>query len=205
MDLEAVSEEALTAGRMLSGEEVAAPLDACADDPSAAGARDAAMIALWYVAGPRRSEIVSLDLDDYDPESGAVMIRRAKRNKDRIIYVDNGAKDALDDWLRERGDEPGPLFVPVHQSSKVRIEWMTDQAVYYILDKGARQAGIDNVSPHDLRRTAISNLIEITDLVTAQHIAGHSDPKTTAAYDRRGEEAKQKAAAAIPLPYRGTR
>jgi integrase len=87
----------------------------------------------------------------------------------------------------------------------MRIADLTPQAAYAILKKRADQAGVDNVSPHDLRRTAISNLIDATDLSTAQKVAGHADPKTTARYDRRGERAKQDAAAKMKLNYAGMR
>lgn len=205
VDVESVKGERSPAGRMLSRREVAALLAACTDDPSPAGPRDAAMIALWAVAGPRRSEIVDLDLRDYYPDTGAVEIRAGKGNKDRTVYVDNGAKDALGDWLALRGKIEGPLFVPVHQSGRMRIDRLTPQAVYNILKKRAAEAGIEDATPHDLRRTAISNLIDRTDLSTAQKIAGHSDPATTARYDRRGERAKQVAASRMDVDYRGFR
>ena len=50
-----VKVETEPAGRMLASWEISALLAACADDPTAAGVRDAAMIALWAVAGPRRA------------------------------------------------------------------------------------------------------------------------------------------------------
>jgi integrase len=204
-DVNGVKNEAEPAGRMLSAQELAALLRACTDDPSPAGARDAAMIALWAVAGPRRAEIVNLDTGHYDPQTGAVRIRKAKGNKDRTVYIANEARQAMDDWLAIRGPIEGPLFVPVHQTGKMRISRMTPQSVYDILQKRAAEARVINVSPHDLRRTAISNLIDATDLSTAQKIAGHADPKTTARYDRRGERAKQQAAAKLSLAYRRIR
>lgn len=204
-DVKSVKSDAEPAGRMLSPREIGALLRACTDDPSPAGARDAAMIALWAVAGPRRAEIVNLDASDYNPETGAVKIRRAKGNKDRTVYIDNEARQAMGDWLRVRRWHEGPLFVPVHQSGRMRISRMTPQSVYDILQKRAAEAGVSDVSPHDLRRTAISNLIDATDLSTAQKIAGHADPKTTARYDRRGERAKRRAAAKLTLVYEGIR
>lgn len=204
-DIESVKVTTEAAGRMLSVREVGALLEACADDPTPAGARDAAMIALWVVAGPRRAEIVGLAVEDYNAENGAVKIRQGKGRKDRTVYIGSGAKQAMDDWLAIRGQAGGPLFVPVHQSGQMRVQQMSTQAAYSVLDKRAGQAGVVNVSPHDLRRTAISNLIDATDLSTAQQIAGHADPKTTARYDRRGERVKQAAAAMMEVAYQGAR
>jgi len=200
--VESLSTEPEPAGRLLNQDEITALLRASTDDPTPAGARDAAMIALWAVAGPRRAEVVNLDVGDYEKKTGALGIRAAKGQSKRTIYVANEAKAALDDWLAVRGTTPGPLFVPVHHSGKMRISRMTPQAAYGILRKRAKQCGIERVSPHDLRRTALSNLIDKTDLSTAQQIAGHADPKTTARYDCRGNRMKQQAAEAMTLSYR---
>ena len=72
-------------------------------------------MALLYGGGLRRSELVALNREDYDPASGAVTIRSGKGNKDRLVYTANGSPDALEAWLRHRGDEPGPLFWPVNK------------------------------------------------------------------------------------------
>jgi integrase len=204
-DVDSVRGSTEPAGRMLEPDEVSALLQACGDDPTPAGARDAAMVALWSVTGLRRSELAALQVENYTPTTGAVRVVDGKGKKDRTVFIDNGAQRAMEDWLAVRGDEPGALFIPVHQTGQMRVDQMTPQAVYAILKKRAKQAGVTNVSPHDLRRTAISNLIEATDLSTAQKIAGHSDPKTTALYDRRDEKAKRAAAAKMSIDYRGRR
>ena len=201
-DMPSVQGETLPTGKMLRPDAIAALMNACALDPSAAGVRDAAIIALGLAAGPRRAELVSLDVADYDPDTGGMTIRHAKGSKERIVYAYNGPRDALDEWLQVRGDEPGPLFIPVHQSGRMRIERLSTQALYNMLRKRAKDADIGPVSPHDLRRTAISNLIDEAGLAVAQKIAGHCDPKTTVRYDLRGERAKQAAAAKISVPYR---
>jgi integrase len=153
--------------------------------------------------GLRRAEVVELDLADYDSGSDALTVR-GKGRKERVVYATNGAKEALVAWLDERGEEEGPFFVRIPKGGKLTLERMTDQAVLFILDRRRAQAGVKAFSPHDLRRTFISTLWDAgADGATIQKLAGHSSITTTARYDRRGEEAKKKAAEMVHVPYAG--
>jgi site-specific recombinase XerD len=79
---------------------------------------------------------------------------------------------------------------------------MTDQAVYHILANRAKRAGVFHFSPHDMRRTFVSDLLDAgADIATVSKMAGHANVQTTARYDRRGEAAKQKAATLLTIPY----
>ncbi len=203
-DLPGIRGERLPRGRALTTGELRSLFRVCGDDPTPAGARDAAMLAVLYGAGLRRSEVVNLDLEDYDPESGALTVRQAKGRKDRLGYASNGAQAALDAWLNVRGGESGPLFLPIDKGERIHHRRMTDQAVLVVLRKRAGQAGVTRFSPHDLRRTFISDLLDHgADLVTVQQLAGHANVSTTARYDRRGEKAKRKAADLLHVPYAG--
>ena len=81
----------LPKGRMLSPDELGCLFRACARDQSPAGRRDAAMLGILCGAGPRRTELVNLDLEDYDPASGALTVRAGKGNKDRRLFPAQGA------------------------------------------------------------------------------------------------------------------
>jgi site-specific recombinase XerD len=79
---------------------------------------------------------------------------------------------------------------------------MADQVVLDMLQKRGKQAGVASFSPHDLRRSFISDLLDGgADIVTVQKLAGHADVSTTARYDRRGEAAKKKAVGILHVPY----
>jgi len=194
----------LLAGRALTHGEIAALMDACLADDSPAGARDAAILALAYAAGLRRSEIVGLDLADYDPSTGRLVVRGGKGKKDRELWASNGAAEALGDWLAVRGSEPGPLFWAVNKGGRLVPGRLTPAAVRDAMRKRAAQAGVKEFSPHDLRRTFISDLLDAgADIATVAGLAGHASVQTTARYDRRGDEAKRKAVQLLHLPYRG--
>ena len=189
-------------GRALSVGEVQALFHVCAQDSSVKGSRDAALIAVLYGAGLRRSEVVAIDLSDWNMVDNCLTVRSGKGDKDRTTYLDDGATAALMDWLIWRGEEPGALFYPTRKGGKIEQRRMTDQAVLDILRQRGKEAQIASFSPHDFRRTFISNLLDRgADISTVQKLAGHASPVTTARYDRRGEAAKRRAANLLHTPY----
>lgn len=204
IDVEPVRGERLPAGRELTGGELRALFELCAVAPAPAGARDAAMIAVLYAGGLRRSEAVALELADVDPATGEVRVQRGKGGKSRIVYLTTGGRAALKAWIAARGPEPGPLLCPVNKSGKVVVRRMTPQAAYCALRRRAAQAGATSFSPHDLRRSFVSHLLDAgADISTVQRLAGHASVTTTQRYDRRGEAAKRNAAELLHVPFRG--
>jgi integrase len=203
-DLKPVSGQRLPRGRAVEHKEVEALFRVCAADDGPAGARDAALLAVFLGAGLRRAEVTALDLKDYDPKTGELRVRAGKGRRERVTYATNGAADALAAWLDVRGRESGPLFVPVTKGGGFLVRRMTEQAVYLLLRKRREEAGVKEFSPHDLRRSFISALLDQgVDLVTVQGLAGHASIATTALYDRRGERAKKRAAETLRVPFAG--
>jgi integrase len=201
-DIAAIKGSSLPPGRALSMGELTALMAACSADRTPAGPRDAALVALLSRGGLRRSEVVALDLADYVWESGAITVRSGKGRKDRTTYLDGGAAAALWDWLAVRGATPGPLLCPVNKGGRITIRRLSDQAVLGALQKRAKQATVKRFSPHDLRRTFISDLLDAgADIATVQRMAGHASPETTSRYDRRGEATKRRAASLLHLAY----
>jgi site-specific recombinase XerC len=192
----------LPAGRALTSGEISALLDTCAGDESAAGARDAAIVALLYGAGLRRSEAAGLALSHYDSTAGELKVL-GKGDTERLVPLGAGVTAALNDWLVVRGESAGPMLVPVRKGGKVEIRRMSAQAIYDALVKRAGAARIPSLSPHDLRRTFASNLLDVSgDVSAVQKLLGHANVQTTMRYDRRGEAAKRKAINLLHLPYR---
>jgi site-specific recombinase XerD len=203
VDVEGVRGSTLPAGRHVTGGELAALAGACKADPSPAGVRDAAMLAVAFTAGTRLAELVALDLADVDPDSGGLRVRHGKGRKERMTYIDHGGLAALVEWIDRRGPEPGPLFCPVDQQGQVTVRRLTGQAVYMRFRRRAAQAGLAaGFSPHDARRTYAGELVDRgADLVTVQRLMGHASVTTTARYDRRPEAAKRKAAGLLHFPW----
>ncbi|HEX8834303.1 MAG TPA: tyrosine-type recombinase/integrase [Abditibacteriaceae bacterium] len=214
IDVPPIRGTSIARGRALHDEEVAALFDACsapsAEEPGSIaaeaervhGARDAAIFAILFGVGLRRSEVVALDLRDFNRTTGALTTRKGKGNKARVGYTSPSVRAALNAWLELRGNKAGPLFHPLTRSGRILRRAMDDQAVMDILLKRSHQAGIDNCAPHDLRRTFITNLLRRgVDISTVQKMAGHENISTTQRYDFRVEDEKQAAAEGVEIPF----
>jgi len=189
--------ETIPAGRALSSGELAGLLDSC--DATPLGVRDAAILSLLYGCGLRRAELVALNLEHYKKEENELVVQ-GKGNKQRAVPVGN-ASFALADWLLVRGLESGSLFWGLGNRNRGRR--LTDQAIYNMLRKRAKQAGVTPLSPHDFRRTFVGDLLDAgADIVTVQKMAGHASPTTTSRYDRRDQKARRKAASLLHIPYK---
>src|SRR5450759_2504090 len=137
------------AGRDVASGEIVALMQACAADPSSAGARDAAMIAIAAGTGCRRAELANMRYEDMrltDQDNAEVKII-GKRNKQRTLYLVNGALRALQDWLTIRGTDPGPMFYAINKGGRVLTgHGLTTTALDFILIKRSKEAGLSAVS-----------------------------------------------------------
>ena len=178
----------LPKGRALGNSEIRAMFATCVDDTTPAGVRDAALFAVLYGAGLRRAELVGLDLDDYTADDGGVRVREGKGNKDRITYLPQSLRPLVARWVALRSNTAGPLFCRVLKGGRLVVTRLDETSVRSILRERATAAGVADFSPHDLRRTYISNLLDAgADISTVQKLAGYANVTTTQRYDRRGK------------------
>lgn len=92
------------------------------------------------------------------------------------------AGDALDRWLTVRGNAPGRLFVTS------RANPIDQPYLYRLVRRVARAAGVPEVSPHGIRHSVVTLLLDRgLPLHVVQDFAGHADPRTTRRYDRARE------------------
>ena len=202
VDLKAAPGRRLLAGRMLTTGELTSLFRSCAADGTSGARLDAAILALLVGCGLRRSESAALDLDDYDADEGELRLRSAKGNRQRIVPIVNGQRDAIESWLEVRGRDAGPLLCPVNKAGTIDLRRMTDQALYMRLRSRAERAQVQPFTPHDLRRTFVSALLDHgADISSVQRLAGHASVTTTTRYDRRDEKAKRQAAELLHVPF----
>jgi len=198
--------ESLPRGRSLAMSELEELISACQSDHTNPhlGIRDTAIISLMYACGLRRQETVDLNLADLDLDSQKIRIL-GKGSKQRFVYLSQEGVPAIEAWLQIRGRQLGPLFTRVSKGGKISLKRLSPQAVYYILKSRQKQAGVASFSPHDLRRTTITDLLEANiDVLTVSAIAGHASADTTRRYDKRPEDTKRAAAEKLRSPFRTT-
>ncbi|MFK5922346.1 MAG: tyrosine-type recombinase/integrase [Verrucomicrobiota bacterium] len=192
-------------GRCIPEGEISALLNACGRDPSAAGARDGAMISLAAVTGARRAEIAGLDAGRMKIEEDDTITLKVigKRNRERTLFVRGNAYRALKDWLKVRGGDEGAIFCMIGKGGRIDTShFVSPVALDKTLGKRSREAGIEKVKWHDFRRTTASSFLDAgADIATVAKIMGHANVQTTARYDRRGERAQKKAAGLLSVPY----
>ncbi len=192
-EIKRVRVQKLPSGRSLSRTEINKLIAACKADCGAAGARDMAILALMLSTGLRRSEVVDIEVDDYNVATEDLLVAHGKGDKQRIVYVSEETATHMKAWLRTRGQQHGKLFLPIHNKQIINRK-MSSQSIYDLVGKRAREAQIENCRPHDLRRTFVTRLLESgVDIHTVSQLAGHSGIQTTARYDLRGQEEQRKA------------
>lgn len=189
----------LPVGRSLSYAESAALLSAAAgDDPQKI--RDRAILTLFLGCGLRRAEICSLQMDKVDLFDGTIQLI-GKGNKERKAFLTPDMQKTLAAWLDVRTDVPGYLFGNFTVSRRLRLDRpLNPSSLSRILKKYCDVAGVDPVTPHDLRRTFATRLIDKNvDLVTVKNLMGHASITTTSLYDRRGEEAMRRVSGMVEI------
>jgi len=192
LDVRRIRGERTPKGRSLNATEMATLIAAC-DRTTALGIRNAAIVAIGLGCGLRRAEIVGLDVADV-LEDGQSLRVRGKGNKERLVYLADSTRMHLAAWLERRVQKAGPLFCAVGHAGVIP-RGLTEQTVYDVLHALTAKARMSHVSPHDLRRTFVSSLLDRgVPLSTVSAMAGHADVSTTARYDVRGERVKREAA-----------
>ncbi len=193
----------LPSGRALSKREAKAILAACKREKSALGTRDGAMIGLMLATGLRRSEVVTVQLDDYNSRNGQLNILSGKGNKQRVALIDVEWRRLIRPWLNLRGREEGYLFNPIDRGGVIANRGMSAQSLYNIVRWRSETAGVGVCRPHDLRRTYVTWLLQAgVDLNTVRQMVGHSSIETTARYDLRDDEAMRRAVKCLGLAYK---
>jgi site-specific recombinase XerD len=158
-----------------------------ADITSVNGLRDRAILELLFSSGLRVSELVGLNRDHINLARKEFMVR-GKGQKDRPIFISDGAAKWVQQYLDKRTDTLQPLFVSysgtMQTSTDGNYKRLTARSIQRMVARYAKLAGITkHVSPHTLRHSFATDLLmNGADLRSVQALLGHSNIATTQIY-----------------------
>lgn len=184
----------LPSGRALERAEIRKVMDA-----AQGSARDAAILAA-AICGLRRSEVAGLRRGDV--LKGGFRVE-GKGGKERVVPFIAGAQVAVLAWLEQHGDarQEAPLFYRIDKHGRHHpAASITTDGIYKLLRTLAQKAGVDNFSPHDLRRTFVTCALDAgIGVEVVAHMAGHASVDTTRRYDRSKDLRAAEAASKLNL------
>lgn len=160
--------------------------------------RDYCILTLFLNCGLRISELVGLNKTDVRGDQLRVL---GKGNKERMLYLNDACRRALEDWLTERDAltlvDQNALFVTLQNRRRI-----STAAVHKLVKKHLAAAGLDSTqySSHKLRHTAATLMLQNgVDVRTLQEVLGHDHLNTTQIYTHVDNEDLRAAARANPL------
>ncbi len=184
-------------GRALTREEIKKLLSSC--DNTIKGIRDRAVLMILLYSGLRRSECSKLKLEDLtqiDYQGGlgyALQVVRGKGGKSRVLYLNHQVFDCINKWIEIRTNQPGYLFPRLSNLKNTELH-ISSQSIYDLLSDMAIKSGVAKFSPHDVRRSFATQLLESGyDLQSVSRLMGHSNSVVTARYDKRGDKQLKEA------------
>ncbi|MEZ4381262.1 MAG: tyrosine-type recombinase/integrase, partial [Nannocystaceae bacterium] len=143
--------------------------------------RDISILWLLFGLGLRRIEVAELDVADVDLEGGRILVR-GKGHQDReSLSLPPEVLDSLRAWIEVRGDIPGALFLRRDNASQ-GPQRLSGRSIARLVSKLGRKAGI-KAWPHGLRHAAVTEVLDRTDVRTAQRFSRHANLRTLQRYD----------------------
>lgn len=169
--------------KAISYDDVAALIAAAAMPDPPVGLRDAALLELLYGVGARISEACGLDVDDLDLDERVVLLR-GKGGRERRLPLGGMAAEAVSAYL-VRGR---PALVSRSTPAlflNARGARLSRQSAWAVITAAAGRAGLEGVSPHTLRHSFATHLLEGgADVRVVQELLGHASVTTTQIYTR---------------------
>ena len=144
------------------------------------GLRDKAILELMYAAGLRVSEVVDLQLNNVDLDAG-ILTCKGKGAKTRRVPIGRSAVEWLKTYLiaRRKKEDIDVQNIFVNSLGKP----LTRQTIFRFIKDYAEKIGLEDVSPHTLRHSFATHLIQNrADVRSVQQMLGHADISTTQIY-----------------------
>lgn len=194
-DIQGIKGNSEMTGRALSPLELNKAVNCSTNDIKSI--RDSAIIAVGYGAGLRSFEIAQIEIKDI---LGNTITIIGKGRIIRNVYLPKFSLKALKNWLHIRGSKKGAVFSALTKSHTLLEKGISVRTIGDIIDKRCENVGIKRFTPHDLRRSFATNLLNSgVDVFIVQKLMRHANINTTRIYDMRGEDAKIQAIKMLPF------
>ncbi|MDP6980276.1 MAG: site-specific integrase [Myxococcota bacterium] len=148
--------------RIVSHGEFRALLVACGAEDNAESLRDRLIFYLLYHGGLMLAELIAVNVDDlhFDHKCQQVTVKtgKAKNQKSRRVALPNEALISLEDWLELRGNAPGSLLNPIKKGQRIDVKRMAGADVRAACEKRAKEIGVLNFSPDELRKSPAAQI-----------------------------------------------
>ncbi|OGK19208.1 hypothetical protein A3D80_02230 [Candidatus Roizmanbacteria bacterium RIFCSPHIGHO2_02_FULL_40_13b] len=193
-DIKALSPEKIDLGKMgerqvkvLNNDQVTSLLSS-PDTRTVMGLRDRAILEVLFSTGLRVSELVALNRDKVNLNSGEFGII-GKGGHARVVFLSDNAKEWLSSYMQARDDAYKPLFIR-YSGPKAEDELtdeksrLTARSVERLVDKYRLKVGITfSIGPHILRHSFATDLLQHgADIRSVQDMLGHKNISTTQIY-----------------------
>jgi site-specific recombinase XerD len=167
--------------RVLRVDQVTALLEAPPAD-TAVGRRDRALLELLYATGARVAEACGLDIDAVDDVQQLVRLD-GKGGKQRIVPLGEPAVDALREYLAAGRPELMTDGATAALLLNTRGGRLGTRDARTAVERAGRSAGLGHVTPHTLRHSYATHLLEHgADVRQVQELLGHASLATTQRY-----------------------
>lgn len=185
------------AGRVLTPSEIEKVKKYFKKNNDVRNIRNYALFALACGAGLRRREIMLLNISDI---KGKTVLVHGKGNKSRTIHLSKFVSSAIKKWLEVIKRRNGALFSAICKNEKISNTRISSMGIASITNQIINNVKIEHFTPHDLRRTFATTLLEVgADKIAVQKLMGHSSLNTTIIYDRRGKHTQKTAIEMLPF------
>ncbi len=165
------------------------------------GVRDKAIFLVGYAGAFRRSELVSLDVEDvrFEPEGARITVRRSKTDQEGLGHTKdinhaahsaNCPVKALKKWMESAHIESGPLFRPVNRHGTALDSRLTPQSIALVVKRVMKALKMDpaQFSGHSLRAGFVTDAVKHGIQSQAiRRVTGHRSEATLSGYYREAD------------------
>lgn len=152
----------------------------------AKAARDVAVfLLLGYGSALRRNEVVQLDIEHFDVRSARLNVLRKGKRERKWLALDPLVARLLRAWVKERGKEPGPMFLQAGKGGRILAgKRLSGDGIHDILETMGDALGAA-IRPHGLRHAAITAALEETNgnVREVRDFSGHAGVEVVMKYD----------------------